>query len=224
VRHLLYIPVIHDEADLGGAGPALAHRSAALAGEGRWVLHRETVRRFWESVQNYLRRFDPYTMRVYQDGLAVDGVVGRRIAEKGAGRGSRNYQLVLELLNQGAQLQATEDPALLLEEHANLVTGGSQAAPPEQREYLLEERDAYIAQVINSTLQEGELGVLFIGAGHDVGARLAHDVGVESFKDPEKIRQYIQELLLGSDARKLKALARYVAAPATTGRRLPRDG
>lgn len=224
MRHLLCLPVIHDEADLGGAGPALAHRSAALAGEGRWVLHRDTVRRFWESVGNYLCRFDPCTMRVYQDGLAVDGVVGRHIVEEGAGRGSRNYQLVLELLNQGARLQATEDLALLLEELARLGRGEDPAASPERREHLLEKRDTHIAHVINSTLEEGELGVLFIGAGHDVGARLAHDIGVESFKNPEKIRQYIQELLLGSDARKLKALARYVAAPATGERRLPRDG
>jgi pheromone shutdown protein TraB len=153
-------------------------------------------------------------MRVYQDGLAVDGVVGRRAVEEGARRGSRNYQLVLELLNQGAQLQATEDPALLLEEHANLRAGGHQAPSPEAREHLLERRDTHIAHVISSTLQEGELGVLFVGAGHDVGVRLPPDVLVQSFKNPQKVRQYIYELLLGKGLRKVEALARYVAAPA----------
>lgn len=213
MRHLLYIPIIHDEVDLGSSGPDLAHSSAALAGERRWAMHRETVRRFWESVEEYLRRFDPSKMRIYQDGLAIGGAAGRRIVEESARRGSRNYQLVLDMLNDGAQLQSTEHAALLLQEHANLRAGEGQVPSPEQRERLLEERDTYIADVIGSTLQEEELGVLFIGAGHDVLGHLAADIRVQTAKDPDKLLMYIHELLLGKDSRRLETLARYVAAP-----------
>lgn len=213
MRQLLYIPVIHDEADLGSSGPDLAQGSAALAGERRWAVHRETASRFWQNVSDCLRRFDACKMRVYQDGLAADGATGKRIVEEGARRGSRNYQLVLQLLNHGAELQATERLALLLQERANLQIGGQQALSPEQRERLLEERDTYIAGVIGSTLQVEEMGVLFIGAGHHVLGRLAPDIRVQIAKDPDKLRMYMRELLLGNDFPKLDALARYVAAP-----------
>ena len=213
MRRLLYIPVIHDDSDLGSSGPALAHSSAALAGESRWAMHRETARLFWERVADCLSRFDSSKMRVYQDGLAADGVVGKRIVEEGVRRGSKNYQLVLELLSHGAQLQATEDPALLVQELANLGAAGHESPSPEQRQYLLEERDTYIADVISSSLQEEDLGVLFIGAGHDVLGRLAADIHVQTVKDPDKLRMYIQELLLARDPRQLEVLARYVAAP-----------
>jgi pheromone shutdown protein TraB len=176
-------------------------------------MHQETARRFWESVADYLSRLDSSNMRVYQDGLAADGAAGKRIVEEAARRGSKNYQLVLELLNHGAQLQATENPTLLVQELANLGAAGHESPSPEQRQYLLEERDTYIADVISSTLQAEELGVLFIGAGHDVLGRLAADIQVQTVKDPDKLRRYIQELLLARDSRKLEALARYVAAP-----------
>jgi hypothetical protein len=168
---------------------------------------------FWERIADCLGRFDAGKMRVYQDGLAADGAVGKRIVEEGARRGSKNYQLVLELLSHGAQLQATEDPALLVRELANLGAAGRGSPSPEQRQYLLEERDTYIADVISSTLQEEALGVLFIGAGHDVLARLAADIQVQTVKDPDKLRMYIQELLLARDPGKLEVLARYLAAP-----------
>jgi len=213
VRNLLHIPIIHDEVDLGSAGSALGRRGADMAGKRRWALHRETVCRFWESVGDYLSQFDSSKMRVYQDGVPVDGTMGRRIVEEGARRGSRNYQLVLELLDNYAQLQAAEHPTLLLQEYANLRAEGRQAPSPEQRAHLLEERDSYIAQVINSTLQEGDVGVLFIGAGHNVGRDLASDICVREVKDAGKVHLYIQELLLGNGFAKIEALARYVAAP-----------
>ena len=213
MRNVLHIPIIHDEVDLGSAGPALSRRSAGQAGERRWALHRETVCRFWESVGDHLRQFDSRRMRVYQDGVPVDGTMGRRIVEEGAKRGSRNYRLVLELLNSGAQLEAAEHTTLLLQEYAYLHTEARQAPSPEQRAHLLEERDSYIAQVIDSTLQEGELGVLFIGAGHNVLGRVASDICVQEVKDADKIQLYIQELLLGNGFEKMEALARYVAAP-----------
>lgn len=212
MRHLLYIPIIHDEADLGSSGPDLAHSSAALAGERRWAMHQETVRRFWESVEEYLRRFDPGKMRIYQDGLAIGGAAGRGIVEESARRGSRNYQLVLDLLNDGAQLQATEHAALLLQEHANLRARERRVPSPDQGEHLLKERDNYIADVISFALQQEELGVLFIGAGHDVLGRLPADIRVQTVKDPDKLRIYIHELLLGRDSRKLKSLAQYLSA------------
>lgn len=150
---------------------------------------------------------------MYQDGLAADGALGRRVVEEGARRGSRNYQVILTFLDRGAELRATEDAALLLREHASLSHAKHQQPSSRQREDLLKRRDAYIAQRINATLLAGEVGVLFIGAAHNVCPGLANDILVQRVKDAEKIRLYTHELLLGGDAEKLAALATYLAAP-----------
>ena len=223
MRRLLYIPIIHDEADMGSAGQALKLGSAALSGERRWTAHNEAVRRFWRSVAGYLHSLDLTRMKVYQDGLAADGAVGRRIVQEAARRGSKNYRVVLELLERGAQLRKTEDPVLLLRERENILRLMQQPSTGEQpvrsqkcrqeRDRLMEERDAFIAETINATLKEGELGVLFIGADHSVTSRLARDISVETVRSREKVQAYLDELLLGHDDRRLKELAEYLCAP-----------
>ncbi len=211
MRRLLYIPIIHEEADLGSAGSSLAQSTSTQVGGNRWALHQQTVQSFWEGIERYLDTFGPDTIRVYQDGLPADGALGRRIVEEAASRGSRNYRLILALLDRGAQLRATEDAALLLQEHASLRRAEQQQPCPRQREELLARRDAYIAGRINATLQEGEAGVLFIGAGHHVLSILADDIVVRRLKDPKKLSLYVQELVLGSDEGRLARLATYVA-------------
>lgn len=225
MRRLLYVPIIHNEADLGSAGATLAQKSAALSGDRRWMMHKETVDKFWETVATYTRSFDPHKLRVYQDGLAADGETGRRIVREAVVRGSKNYQLVLELLDRGAELRTTEDPVLLLQEHENLLRQMHQEFAGEgegdteqyrlQRDRLMEERDRFIAETIGTTLKEGEVGVLFVGADHDVATRLPADISVTAVKDPEKVMAYFEELLHGQDERNLAVLAQNLTSPAS---------
>lgn len=210
MRHLLYVPIIHDQADLGSAGTALAQRSAALVGDQRWAIHQETVGKFWENVAAYLRSLAPRQLKVYQDGLPIGGEAGKRIVQEAAGRGSRNYQLVLELVDKGAELRKTEDPALLLRERENIRQSAQRSAMARN---LTEQRDRFIANTINATLQEGELGVLFVGAYHDVASCLAKDILVRVVKDRQKVQAYFEELFLGHDDRKLRELRQYLVAP-----------
>ena len=223
MRRLLYIPIIHNEADLGSAGTALAEQSVALSGARRWLVHQETVSKFWESVAAHLRSLYSYKLRVYQDGLAAGGEIGRRIAEESAKRGSRNYQLVLELLNRGAELRKTEDPVLLLREHENIHRSAQQGSvrqgqhDPEEyrlrRDCLMGTRDKFIAETIGATLKEGELGVLFIGAYHNVASRLPADISVEMVKDMRLVQAYLDELFLGHDDQRLEELGQYLTSP-----------
>lgn len=225
MRTLLYVPIIHDEADLGRAGPALVRESAARSGEARWALHKECVSRFWASVAAHLRTLGPHRLKIYQDGLVTTGEVTRRVVEEAARRGSQNYQLLLELLNGGAEIRQTEDPRLLLEEH-ELILGAldTGAAPPEQphperdrlrTDRLMAERDKFIARTIGATLRDGELGVLFIGANHNVLMFLVSDISVEMVKDPKRVRAYFEALFLGRDDKDLDELRRYVTSPVT---------
>jgi pheromone shutdown protein TraB len=46
---------------------------------------------------------------------------------------------------------------------------------------LLDERDSYIARRINTTLGEGQTGLLFVGAAHQVEKKLPRDIMVRRF-------------------------------------------
>lgn len=231
MRRLLYIPIIHSEVDLGGVGNVMTRQSTTMAGEQRWMLHKETVCKFWKSVAAYLYSLDPHKLKVYQDGLTANGELGRQIVEEAARRGSKNYQLVLELLDRGADLQKTEDTILLLREHENIrkfvqqdFRRTSLKGPLEkeelstqeyrlQREHLMEKRDKFIAEAIGATLEGGEIGVLFIGAHHRVAARLAADIAVEKVKDPAMVEAYLYELFLSHDDKRLEKLGQCLTSP-----------
>lgn len=225
MRRLLYVPIIHDQADMGSLGEALARQSVVLAGESRWRLHERSVRQFWDSVEAFLRTLDARRLKAYQDGLAAGGQVGRRIVQEAASRGSRNYQAVLNLLERGAVLCKTEDAQLLLQEHHDLRAALNEESvrenqsnherqpPPWDR--LLAQRDAFIAHAIAETLQEGEIGVLFLGAHHHATSGLPEDIVVVALKDQERVRGYLEELLHGRDDARLRALAKYLASPVT---------
>lgn len=223
MRRLLYIPIIHSEADMGGAGAALAQKSAAVLGQRRWERHQDTVHRYWESIRAFLLPLDPTQVKMYQDGLAADGDMGRHIVEEAARRGSQNYHLVLELLSRGAELRKTEDPALLLQERQSIAElaqpgeaggdGQDTRRYRERRDRLMEERDRFMAETISATLKEGELGLLLVGTYHDVVPRLAPDIQVRAARDPGRVRAYFAELLQGHNDRSLAALARYLVSP-----------
>lgn len=231
MRRLLYVPIMHSQADMGAAGGVLARQAAALSGERRWTVHQETLRGFWESVAAFLASFDARRLRLYQDGLAASGQAGRRIVEEAARRGSPNYRLVLDLLDKGAQLQTTEDPALLLRERDNLLgvvhrraegeAGHTADSYRRQRDSLTEQRDRFMAAAINGTLREAETGVLFVGAHHDVAAYLDGDITVQHVKDREQVRAYVEELLLGRDDDKLDKLSQVLRAPVAPSGRCP---
>lgn len=226
MRRLIHVPIVHDEADLGMAGPALLAETARLAGTGRWTAHTETLGRYWAQVAVFLHSLDARQLKLYQDGLPVGGSVGRAIVEEAARRGSRNYQLLLDLIGRGAELRITEDPALLWRERDRLARETSTTQPgsgwpgehravpdPEARGRLLRERDEFIARTVDATLKEGEVGILFLGAEHQASARLAPDIAVEPLKDPGLVRAYFQALFRPGHDRKLARLASDLASP-----------
>ena len=67
---------------------------------------------------------------------------------------------------------------------------------------------------INETLGEGEIGIIFIGAQHDIIPRLSRDIEVHELKEREELQRYQRTLLY---ARRKKAqfeeLARYLSSP-----------
>ncbi len=223
MRRVVLVPLVHDAADLGTAGPTLLAETIRLAGPERWAAHAETLARYWTEVAAFLQSMDPSQLKLYQDGLPVGGSVGRAVVEEAARRGSRNYRLILDLIDRGAELRRTEDPELLRQEYDFLAretstTRAKRNEPrtvpdPEKSGRLLRERDEFIARTIDATLEEGEVGVLFLGAEHQATARLAPDIVVQPLKDPRLVRAYFQALLAPGHDRERVRLASHLVSP-----------
>jgi len=223
MRKLLYVPVIHTESDLGSAAPAIGRHSASLFGEKRWARHKATVSAFWQRVADYLSHIEAADLKIYQDGLLAGGDLGRRIVEEGARRGSKNYEIILNLMKRGAEVRTTEDAGLLKQEYEH-ISRLTQAKSPAQRtrayiEYeshkdrLTNERDRFVARTINETLAEGEVGILFMGAYHDIISHLALDIVVEQLKEQDKVKAYFEELVQGRNEEEFEQLTEYLASP-----------
>jgi len=129
-------------------------------------------------------------VRIYQDGLPVCGFEEKIVRELGEA-GSYNHQLIMELIEQGATLEGTEDPQLLMQEYEMQKQNmESQAAPDQpceerirQAEHLLKARDAAIAKRIDATLKPGETGLVFLGALHRLDALSSRNIQVSTLGD-----------------------------------------
>ena len=167
MRTLIVIPIIQSEKEMG-----------SLFGE-----QLRSADEVWSGIRRMLAELElPYTsVRLYQDALPLCEKE-RDIVVEIAARGSRNHQVLVELMEQGARLVGTEDPHLLLQEYQSLqgVLGGGRQGSEGQREdqsrRLLSGRDRFIAGRINATLSAGEIGLLFLGLSHSVEQFLDADI------------------------------------------------
>ena len=185
-RTLICFPIVHTQADMGALQKSVVR--ATLEKSGRAGLARKTaaIDRIWTEIEAAIDAlalsFD--RVRLYQDGLPVCGREAEIVTEL-AQAGSRNHQLLLRLMAQGAVLMGTEEGALLVQEYQlarqSLTTrppwaAGVAARQRASSEALLQRRDQFIAQRIHETLKNGETGILFLGLLHALERRLHPDV------------------------------------------------
>ena len=232
MRTLYYIPIIHTSADMGSLAKAVTERGIDQVGERNWETHVSTVHRFWDRIAEYCASLPAAGMIVYQDGLVAEGEIGAKIIAVGAESGSRNYEIVLSLMRRGAQIVKTEEFKLVLEERdrimalVNAPTFKTKISAFIKYRFvkhgLLKRRDVFIARRINETLVDGGVGILFIGACHNVKSRLPKDIKVIEVKEAGKVRQY-QELLpfFRRRERRFAELSRYLAAEVVGHATLP---
>lgn len=178
-RTLIYIPIIHNMVEMGSFGNSIRQRS--LQKLGRKGLDRKVkmVNGMWTDIERIIDGLSlSYPkVRLYQDGLPVCGHVDEIVTEL-AKAGSRNYQLLLRLKKKGATIMGTESSELLVEEYQlakqlltqtdSLKEGKLEKSIKNLSYSLLKRRDIYIAEKINTTLQMGETGILFLGMLHSV--------------------------------------------------------
>jgi hypothetical protein len=221
MRTLIYIPIIHSSADLGSIGKDVAKRGKAGLGEDVWKAHTRTVDGFWDIISKYFLTVDAQGMKVYQDGMVADGEIGRTIVEEVLKTGSKNYEVIAGLLRKGAILMKTEDLSLVKEERDRILKITQAGSTTKKligflkyrltKNRLLDERDRFIAKQINETLKDGETGVLFIGAYHNVKAYLSRDIQCKDLKDVQQVRDYHRLLPFPArDRERFEKLSQYL--------------
>ena len=187
MRTLIYIPIIHTEVDMGSVSEEVKKEYLSKYGKNKWLKHLDLISNLWETIRKRLLKMpvNYSKTRLYQDGLPVCGKE-LAIVKELAGMGSKNHLLLMELVDMGATLMRTEDPGLLLQEHKMIkeIVGarGKNQVKERLEEYrkhsddLLVKRDDFIAKRISETLQDGETGILFIGALHKVDKRVPRGI------------------------------------------------
>lgn len=224
MRKLYLVPIIHTSSDMGSLAGALAQGAIAELGQELWQKHKRTVSGFWDSIARFFASLDVNGFKIYQDGLVADGVVGLRIIREGINLGSKNYEIIGNLLERGAVLVKTEDLALVRQEHAYITKMARSKSLKEKesaalryklaRSRLLRQRDDFIAKKIKETLGEGETGILFLGAYHDILAKLPDNIRVTQVKDVAKVKEYHQTLASTKKySQHLQQLALYLVSP-----------
>ncbi|MCO5380941.1 MAG: hypothetical protein NHB15_01415 [Methanosarcina barkeri] len=190
MRKLVYVRIVHTAADMGSLGEELILAAISKIGKEKWEENQKLIEKFWDELEMeiFQLNLDLEHTRIYQDGLPCEGEMGMKIVLNTAKLGSKNYQVIKKIVAKGAKIVATENPELLIEERNLLleILKDSSTAEKEEakqryvarKDILLEQRDAYIASRINNTLENEEMGILFIGAEHNVIPKLAHDIEV----------------------------------------------
>lgn len=187
LRQLIYIPVVHTEADMGSLASGMKKTYISRFGRTKYTAHVKAIDDMWDGLKKRIEKlgFDYSHTKVYQDGLPNCGFE-LKIIEDLAKRGSPNHELVLWIVKKGATLVGTENPELLVKEYNHIKKILSEKDNDKRKKLikvfekdgreLIKARDAYIAKRIDETLKPGEAGFLFIGMLHRVDEKLNGDI------------------------------------------------
>jgi hypothetical protein len=169
LRRLSVIPILHAAADLGSLAPRIQ--------SGRASQSTYQIDEIWTQVRELVLEldFDYARLRLYQDSLPICGFEHSIVSDL-ASQGSANFRLLAELMSRGAELVGTESPQLLLRELE--WVRNPQLATEERLRELTAERDRFIAHRIDSTLAEGEEGLVFLGMLHDLAPYLPETIAL----------------------------------------------
>ena len=186
MRTLIVVPIVHTTQDLVSFQERVQAAHKRIYGEKAWAAHVQSVDDLWAAIraQIFSYQLNYAKLRIYQDGLPLCAHE-MQIVRDVAAQGSKNHQLILELVAKGARLMGTEDAQLLLMEYhlqqcafapSEVQTMEETERRREQSRQLLVDRDKFMARQISLTLEGGETGLFFIGMLHEVEKYLPQDV------------------------------------------------
>lgn len=143
---------------------------------------------FWRMTADFFDdpRLPYHRMKIYQDSLPnLDDERVQHIVDT-LMQDSPNFDLLRSLKKKGAQIIGTEDIDLVFQTRDAILAGDRGRARS-----LALLRDEKIEERIEATLEEGDLGVLFLGAAHFLGTDLPFSSGIECVI-PSSIREFYE--------------------------------
>lgn len=203
-RTLVEIPEIHGLADILGrlmekytriadeTGQSFeevlaankAEQEEEIQGFRSWA---PVLQPFYEQLVPFVCQYEPAVL--YSDGITSEDELST-VAFR-AGQGEIIDSLILYHVEKGAKLLPTEDKSALEKSTEANISGDTDALLNS-----IPERDKGIAERICETLPEGAVGILFVGAGHNVGKKLKElDPDITIIRPEfvkETFRQYIE--------------------------------
>jgi len=187
MRKIIMIPMIHPKKEMmaksmvRGFNP---HRMEELYSQ----LFKYDTDLFWNDIEiclnDRLMNENFKKIKIYQD--ALDKIPSDEDIKVGI-KISRNWEVLFDLKQLGATVMVTESQQLLDNDEREMAKG--------MLEFGTEKRDVFIAKKIDKTLNDGELGILFIGVVHQVHKHLKSDIKIEWLNIDEKtVDEYRQQL------------------------------
>lgn len=162
------------------------------------------VIKYWDIIKSKLTVLDPKNPHFYVDSYEGDTLTvqpGQEPRQLGLGDETVDQRIIKDFITRtGGIVERTEDPYLMRDLEAKI--GNTFTRLSELTDYedirsavgaflgvlnefsndgdkITELRDKHIADTVSATLKEGEIGMLFLGAGHDVSRLLPADIGTE---------------------------------------------
>ncbi len=180
MRKLVYVKVLHSGKDFKDPEnyPISCIASLFVAAKTPFEEYEQRLDTMWDLIEGELKG-EKAIHKVYMDSYCGAGLLEYRML---AERGSRAYQAMFRLMELGARLVKTEETDLMIK-------------------YLedMEKRDMFIADTIESTLGEGETGVLFMGKAHDVPAKMANpeisQIDLKIIDYTQQVTDYLRDVL-----------------------------
>ena len=193
MRKLNIIPIIHSRQDLGSLDIPIQEFKEKLLAPSAFRSSQGAVETFWKELRSGIESWQIEFDRIviYQDALPFTGqpeqIIEQKIVRDLAAKGSPNHLLLAWLMERGATVMGTESTELLLKEYEAVrksLADGNAAYDDEANEApfpssLLAQRDQFIAKRIRDSLQEHQIGILFIGMLHRVEEYLDESIIVE---------------------------------------------
>lgn len=180
MKTLTIIPMIHTLQEFGSVAKSIKREQTRKLGIHGTEQFYQEIEQYWKEVARRISAaglLEPHTAKnlaIFIDALPnVHEEIAQKIITDLSAKKIPAYLIIQKLQEAGAKVYGTEDPQLLLKEHAiwTRASKGEEADPLVLQE-LLEERDQAIAKRIEEVLPEDGQGILFIGKAHNVTKEL----------------------------------------------------
>ena len=191
MRKLVAVRIVHAPSDMGSASAGLEKAGISTLGRQRWQENQKKIESFWLELEKEVEDLglDVEKLRIYQDGLPCAGALGSESCGRRQPKAAGTTRLCKSSWTGALRLRRRK---------ASICSGKSTATskpfwrPKRMKRDMGRKRDTIRSKIscwrsgiysspgqLMPLLKEGETGLLFIGASHNVLPKIAGDIEVK---------------------------------------------